>query len=137
MFWIFCSFGKKLFNINPTLHQHKNTPKKQTSKKPQWNKQANKQTKINKKNPQRILFSNIWTPLWESRKIFSCVYPYIIFIPLSVFISPWWSITQHSRNRSGCEATGAESTEFAVCTSVAVPLDFCGPWSECPLVTEE
>lgn len=128
---------QKAFQYKPhATSTQKNSQK--TSKKPPV-EQTNKHQQQQQKKTQRSLFSNIWTPLWEreSRKIISCVYPYIIFIPLSVFMAPWCSLRHHGRSRSGCKATGAENTEFAVYISVAVALDFCGPWSEYPLVTEE
>lgn len=39
----------------------------------------------------------------RQENIFLCIPIYISFVPLSVFVAPQWSITQHRRNRSGCE----------------------------------
>lgn len=115
------------------LHQHKTHPPKKNKQKPPTN---NKQTKtINQKTHKNYLVTSrhLSEKLGKHFLVYTYIYFFFIFICVCSSTMNYYTAQQEQiwtwRSRIDAENRGY-SVHFHG------SMDFCGPWAECPFITE-
>lgn len=125
---------QKAFQYNATSTQ-KNSQKTNKQKTPSGtNKQTSTTTKKNHKEVYLVTSGHLCEKEKVEKYFLVCTHISFLYLYQCLWLHDEVLDITVGADR---DVTGAENTEFAVYISVAVALDFCGPWSEYPLVTEE